>query len=304
MDIKDIITRINKLDNKEKLHVLNILKTHNVDFTKNTNGYFFNLTIIEEEIVLKISKCLELIETNRDLIRKIDKRREELLEYYKKIIQEKIDNKIKKKIEEYNKKLLLQEIETCIIMNVNNISKIKSNNKIEDPDEMIKEYNKSLCKYEKDSVYANVMAKIKAYNTNNKNKDRKSNDRNDNYEDIEDGDYIMMGIDDMDDDIIDDDIIDDDIINDDIIDDDIIDDDISHGSHMEDEYVMQYSDEIEDDVSNEIENEDENDEDDEETKNDTDIEKNINFYKNLLNKKGYSFDDNKRCFLGFQEYIT
>ena len=57
MDIKDIISRVNKLDNKEKLHVLNILKTHNVDFTKNTNGYFFNLTSVDEEIVIKILKC-------------------------------------------------------------------------------------------------------------------------------------------------------------------------------------------------------------------------------------------------------
>ncbi len=300
MDIKDIISRVNKLDNKEKLHVLNILKTHNVDFTKNTNGYFFNLTSVDEEIVIKILKCLALIETNRDLIRKIDKRREELLEYYKKIIQEKIDTKVKKRIEEYNKKLLLREIETCIIINVENISKIKKNNIIDDPDEMIKEYNKSLYKYEKDSVYANVISKIKAYNSSHKNTEKKSKERS---EDIGDMDYQDQEFN-MDDDYIDDDIVENEIMDDDnnIID-ELGDEIVDNISQMDDEYHTHYSDEMSqvDENDNEVENEEEEDETYDKKE---EMETNINYYKNLLNKKGYAFDDNKNCLLGYQEYLV
>ena len=37
--IKDIIQRIGKLQKKEKMHILNIFKSHKIDFTKNSNGY-------------------------------------------------------------------------------------------------------------------------------------------------------------------------------------------------------------------------------------------------------------------------
>jgi hypothetical protein len=301
MDIKDIISRVNKLDNKEKIHVLNILKTNNIDFTKNRNGYFFNLSSVDQEIILKISKCLKLIETNMDLIRKIDKRREELLDYYKKIIQERVDDKIKKMKEEYNKKLLLYKMDTNIVMDIKNISNKKRNDKItQDPDEMIKEYNKTLYKYEKNSVFANILLKIKAYNSSHKGVDKKNKDRSDNYEDMDDikfSDYNMMGDEYIEDDIIEDDIIEDDINEDDPIDDENVDD----ISNTDDEYETHCSDNESylDDIDNEMEDED----DDKTKKEKIEVEMNINYYKNLLSKKGYAFDDSKKCILYYQEYI-
>lgn len=306
MDIKDIISRVNKLDNKEKVHILNILKTHNVDFTKNRNGYFFNLSSVNDEIVLKISKCLDLIESNRDLIRKIDKRRDELLEYYKKIIQEKISNKVKKMTEEYNKKLLLYKVETSIMMDIKNISK-RINTSIGDPDDMIKEYSKNLYKYEKNSVYANIISKIKAYNSSHRNLDKKVKDRSEGYEDMEDmkfSDYNTMDDYYMNDDIIEDDMIDD-MIDDSPIDNPVDDENVDDISN-DDEYETHCSDEVSymDEVYNDnIENDDVEIDDEEVKKEDIEMETNINYYKNLLSKKGYSFDDNKNCMLGYQEYI-
>ena len=299
MDIKDIISRVNKLDNKEKIHVLNILKTNNIDFTKNRNGYFFNLSSVDEEIILKISKCLKLIETNMDLIRKIDKRREELLDYYKNVIQEKVNDKIKKMKEEYNKKLLLYKMDTNIVMDIKNISKRKrNNNNTQDPDDMIKEYNKTLYKCEKNSVFANILLKIKAYNSSHRGVDKKNKDRSDNYEDMDDikfSDYNMMG-----DDYIEDDIIEDDINVDDPIDDPIDNENVDDISNTDDEYETHYSDNESylDDIDNDMEN------DDSKTKKEKmEVEMNINYYKNLLSKKGYAFDDSKKCILSYQEYI-
>ena len=51
-----------KLTKKEKVHVLNILLVDNDNYTKNTNGYFFNLSHINNETLQKIDDILNLIE--------------------------------------------------------------------------------------------------------------------------------------------------------------------------------------------------------------------------------------------------
>jgi hypothetical protein len=312
MDIKEIVTRVNKLDNKEKLHILNILKTHKVDFTKNANGYFFNLTNVDESIVSKVVKTLELIETNRDLIRKIDKRREELLAYYKKLIGEKIENKIKQRNEEYNDKLLLRDVQTTIDFTFEKILKYANADNVGDPDDMIKEYNKSLLRYEKSNVYYNIITKIKAYNSNNnKNFDKKNKERNNNYDHISDYDcnddgydYDIMDIEDDYEDIDDldeiRDIRDNDNDNDNDNDEEI-DEEVDEDTYYSDDKM---NEDNENDNENENDNDNDNEIDNENNDNgESEMETNINFYKNLLNKKGFSFDDNKKCFLGYQEYI-
>jgi hypothetical protein len=283
MDIKDIINRVNKLDNKEKLHILNILKINGVDFTKNTNGYFFNLTNVDEEVVRKIVKCIELIETNRDLIRKIDKRREELLDYYKKIIQEKIDNNIKKRKNEYTNNLLLREIKTSIKCNIKRILKIKKKCDFKgDPDDMIKEYNKLLTQYEKDQVYYNIISKIKAYNNMKNDKKKEKIQSYDHISDFNDEEEDI----DMD---IDDEYIEDDLeVVEDIEVDEEEDDDL-------------YYKDIDEEEENENDNENEIEIELDEEKDDLETETNMNFYKNLLNKKGFAFDN--KLVLGYQEYI-
>ena len=66
--IKDVIQRISKLQNKEKIHILNILRMSKVEFTKNSNGYFFNFLNIDKNIINEICNCLDLIETNNILL--------------------------------------------------------------------------------------------------------------------------------------------------------------------------------------------------------------------------------------------
>ena len=56
MDVKNIIFRINQLSHKEKHHILNILKANNIEYTKNTNGFFFNFLKIKDDTVDKIIK--------------------------------------------------------------------------------------------------------------------------------------------------------------------------------------------------------------------------------------------------------
>ena len=59
IDIKDVISRINRLNIKEKNHILNILRMTKIDYTKNANGYFFNLLQIDIDILEKICNCLK-----------------------------------------------------------------------------------------------------------------------------------------------------------------------------------------------------------------------------------------------------
>jgi small subunit ribosomal protein S4 len=73
-----------QLQEKQKVHILNILRTNEIEFTKNSNGYFFNFMSLNDQIIEKICTCLDLIESNTDLVREMDRRRNELLVYYKK----------------------------------------------------------------------------------------------------------------------------------------------------------------------------------------------------------------------------
>lgn len=163
--IRDVIGRINKLDSKEKTHILSILKATNNTFTKNANGYFFNLAVVPEEIINKIVKCVELIEKNRDLIKDMDKRRESLLIYYKGIIEETLMSSMRNKRENYLNMLRIVEHTHNMKLVINRKQTIKWRNNYSsdvDPDELIKEYNKSRHVYEKKSVYGRILAKMKA----------------------------------------------------------------------------------------------------------------------------------------------
>ena len=84
--MKQLINKIKNLTTNEKLHILNILKKHNITFTKNSNGYFFDLSLLSDELVNKLIKCAELIESKRDLIERLDKKRNEQLNYYRLLI--------------------------------------------------------------------------------------------------------------------------------------------------------------------------------------------------------------------------
>jgi len=202
--IKTLINKIKSLNTNEKIHILTILKKHNIEYTKNYNGYFFNLDKIDEPIINKLNQCIDLIETNRDLIYLLDKKRDDHLKYYKTLIETKLNETINIKINNYIQKLKIKSDESFrpfIKKKTKNLFKKKLfNGKILDPDLLIKEYN-SLQKYEKDSVYYRLyqVCKLSArktkpsfnssetnYTTNNMGYDEEDNDLICNEDDVDD----------------------------------------------------------------------------------------------------------------------
>jgi hypothetical protein len=152
--IKTLINKIKNLNINEKIHILSILKNHNIDYTKNYNGYFFNLDKIDESLINKLNQCVDLIETNRDIIYSLDRKRDEHLKYYKSLIESKLNETIATKTKNYVQKLIVKSDESFkpYIKKKNKTILKKKDNKIVDPDLLIKEYNTQQ-KYQKDSVY-------------------------------------------------------------------------------------------------------------------------------------------------------
>ena len=169
---KELISKIKRLTSKEKKHILSIFKKYNVEFTKNSNGYFFNLDKIDSSIIDKISKCADLIEQKRELIYNLDKKRDAHLEYYKSLIENKLKETINIKRSEYINQLILIPSDTYIKKKKKRYLRVVIN---EDPDVLMKEYLKSK-KYKKDSVYYRISQQLtlmgRKFRTTHKNIDR------------------------------------------------------------------------------------------------------------------------------------
>jgi hypothetical protein len=313
-DIKDIITRINKLQKKEKMHILNILKINDINFTKNENGYFFNLLTIDNHIVDKISKCLELIEKNSDIIKEIDKKRSELITYYKILIEERLQNTLTKRKLDYIETLIVKKISN-INYNINRIYKIKRKKieyEIDDSsmqaDTLVKQFLKNIFKFKKDTAYSRIYSCIKTM----QNKRSKSCviDSNDT---ITEGDNnfenggLDISIGDLEED---DELLEEDLENiEDIVEDDVLEyEDLGDIEEVEvknkkKRIKEEYDDDTDDEIDKKIIIEEEEDKRKEEEEDKRKEEEDINYYKELLHLKGFSFDDNKQCMLLYQEYI-
>jgi hypothetical protein len=121
--MNNIITKISKINKEEKLHVLKILKDHSIPYTKNNNGYYFNLYNLQDDIYKKLNTILELIETNRNLTTDLNKKRTDTLEKYKVIIEERYNNSISKLREEYISKITKKDFNITLTHIKKNISK-------------------------------------------------------------------------------------------------------------------------------------------------------------------------------------
>jgi len=291
-----MISRIGKLNQKEKLHILNILHTKNIEFTKNTNGYFFNFLNIDGDIIRKIYNCLILIEENTDKIKEMEKRRNELLQYYKLLIEERLQDNLLKKKDNYMKKLILKPYtEITLIKKRKNIINRKHINHNIDSDILIKEHLKSKLKYQKNSVYHRLVTSIKlSKSTKSKNKNDDDNDTSNdtvNIDTVDDISEIDHNLDDYN--LSDNDDNDNDNDDDNNIDDisTIISDNDDNENFDEEEGIDEVIevDEI-DDIDEDINNSDYK-------------KREFLYYKKLLNKQGFVFDENKECILATQEYI-
>lgn len=306
MSIESIIFRISKLNYEEKKHILKILKLNNVTFTKNSNGYFFNLFDLDNIVIKKLNNCLETIENNRHIIEDLDKRREKLLIYYKSLIEERLIETISNIKKTYIDKLRLVDTSTNIKCIINRKYRIKRRHLIADDadyDLLMSEYKRA-DKYNKSSVYWRLLKAVKI--------------KNERYVEMEDGDYYAMDNNTYNSN------------NQDI--------DVEAGTHadadidieadmdiedIEDIEDIDEPDEVELDGYHEIDednpdyNEDYQEENDDEIDIDESLEeelfdnttkqiidKDILFFKRLLNKRGFVFDENAKCLLEYQEYIN
>lgn len=292
IDIRDIISRINKLSQKEKNHILNILRTTKIKYTKNSNGFFFNLLDIDENVLDKIFDCINMIEKNADILKELDRRRSELLEYYRNIIESRLKDKLMvSKMEYLNKLKIYDDNITIKIKRKDKIKRIMMFDPMQDIDVVIKEYNKSKQRYEKGSVYYRINSNLKSYRrTFDKSK------QND-YEDIQYELPDELTNEDLADEIIND--IEEDIDIDQSIDDlsdDINENDKNDFDSTSEEYIQDIDDfEDQEDRENVVENNN--------MKKDK-INKEFLFIKNLLYKKGFEFNDNKNCMLIYESYIN
>lgn len=289
--------KVKRLTDKEKQHVLSIFKRYKVEYTKNSNGYFFNLDKVDIEILHKVTKCVDLIEQKRDLISSLDKKRDAHLGYYKALIENKLKETIKRKREEYILKLNFVE-EPVYIKKKKNVQyeRIVST---EDPDVLIKEYIQSK-KYPKNSIYTRITQTLRKL----KSSKRKKNV----YNDQDDDDKEKNGID-IERDIDIGDIGDVEDIQGDVEDlenhGDVLSDvgseieNVSNSAAVEDEYYNENDNDVSD-IESEIDSLD--------VKTEKTDKKNImldqfDFYKNLLQQTGLKFDEEKHIVIKKETYI-
>jgi hypothetical protein len=157
-EIKTLINKIKNLSPKEKTHILSILKKHSIEFTKNSNGYFFNLNKINAGVMEQLSKCVELIEKNRNLLVVLDKKRNEQLDYYRDLIQTKINKTIDIKRSEYIQKFFVEDdpdrdLKYFISKKVKKLTKSNSDADIE----LLMKQRMNATKYKKDSIYYKIL---------------------------------------------------------------------------------------------------------------------------------------------------
>lgn len=323
-----LINKIKNLNNNEKVHILTILKKHSIEYTKNYNGYFFNLDKLDENVINKLNQCIDLIEKNRDIIYILDRKRDEHLKYYKTLIETKLNETISTKINNYIKKLSIKSDESFkpfIKKKHKHVSKkLSEYYKTSDPDKLIKEFNAHQ-KYDKNTVYyrlyqtCKILSRKAKININNhsENINYNESDLYDNGEDYEVNNYEDEELDDSGEtgDIEE---LDNTEYNDDLL---ITDDTDNNKTDLKDtniETVTEDADIIEYETTSEINNEqnisedddndvqediDEANMDNDETDDDDDTLK-IEFYKNLLKiKHGFDFDYDKDVVMSYEEYI-
>lgn len=93
---RQLLDKINKLSNTEHEEIFKILCEANVSFTPNKNGVFFNLSMIDDEVVKNIEQFVSFCLKNKTELDEYDKKLNEckLNKNYEGIISNSCDNKI------------------------------------------------------------------------------------------------------------------------------------------------------------------------------------------------------------------
>lgn len=301
LNVNKIISKTKNLTDNEKRHILNILLTYKVEYSKNQSGYFFYLEKINDEIIHKILKCIDLIEEKSDLIYNLDKKRDEHLEYYKSLIENKLKETINLKKKTLIDNLRLIE-ETFYIIKKKTSKKVQFTD--EDPDKLMKDHLKKY-KYKKDSIYHRISQLMIQMSRKNKHKHIKEDCGSEGKDETGEGDDI--GRDEIEDEI------EDEISG--SIGDDISTGEIGNDNESELEDNEYYNSDSNNEASESFDTSDidhtETEHTDTETqtktrkiKKKTKISSNeLDYYKNLLKKGGFKFDDDKEVIMIKEQYI-
>lgn len=297
--LRSIINRIQKLSGKEKSHVLKLLRNHKIEYTKNSNGYFFDLGKMGEPGLRNLNKCIDSIETNRHQLDQMNKRRDELVTYYQKVIHERMQKANRVSAEAYMDRIRITQIPCNIKMTIQKRGLKAPDTR--DPDDILREA--SQFKYSKDSIFYKMDMRMRAQ------RQRRNAERNRScIDDTEDYHHDQEADPDMDFADVD---VDEDLDENGDIDMDLGDMDLGDMDPELDQDLPEQEVEPDGDDPDALEvdeadvNEDADPDADADTDTDTDTQTQIemDYFKKVLNKKGFQFDDNKNCYLVYQEYI-
>ena len=307
VNIQQLIHHISKLNLKEKEHILKLFIDKKIEYTKNVNGYFFNLCSnnVTDEILELVEQGINLMEKNRNLLNDIDKKRDLMLKECKESIENELNNTIKLKKEEYYKRIKNKEVDTNIHYTFERIKR-KIFSKMSDYN--IDNFDKKTIFYNKNGVYFRINNIMKLLIRKNKTTNIEYYDYSGYNEDDNniEHEYIDNNCDDIDE-VVDDpdsvrawtsqdnmEMYDDGAVDYQIVDSDPAIDNDKNNDLDPDHDCMRQDQEMDIDDTNI---------DDIVDTDDVVDDKEKLFYKQLLNKHGFSFNEDKICFLLYQKYL-
>ena len=273
---KEVIDKISKLNNKEKQHILKLFISNDIQYTKNMNGYFFNLSTphINDKFLKKVANSIDLIEKNRNVLNELDKNRDFMLQQCKELIEYKLNYSIKLKQNEYNKKITLLTIPNNINMKIKKNYHFIYQLKLKYVEEL---ENEKLI-YDKNSVFFRLNNNMKRLSRNKKIKHEIIENFNYPLEDIVGGENDNEFIQDIEEEHLS----------------DIIDE----------EFIFDEKNEIdENDNENDLTNINDDNSDIDDSKSDNSDYNERIFYKQLLDQHGFNFNYDNNCKLVYNNYI-
>lgn len=286
-EVKNLINKISKLNTQEKTYILKLLIDKNIKYTKNVNGFFFNMYSpgVNHCTLETINESIDLMLKNRNILNDIDKKRDLMIKECKELIENQLHSTNKKKQNDYFNKICIKQVNTNITYNFSKYKK-SINYKIYDNIDTIDKKNTI---YNKNSVFFRLNTQMKL----NTRQHRKSN--NQKYLDNESNDLETTSNKISDDIIVDDVICDDDNYNND--------EDPDYDECVDENQLIELSDNADiNDIEEIPDIDDHMDLDIDENEIDEDNQR--LFYKELLNKHGFIFNEDKDCMLIYQEYIN
>lgn len=151
------LEKVSSLTSKEKVYLLNVFKKHDIGYSKNSSGYFFNLSQIEDSILTELENYINLIQTNRKNIEENDHKREEEINYYANLLKNEELKKEKEEKDTYNDLLKLDT--TSIVFEISKKKRYIQKIIEFDTSDDLGGWNKR--KYKKNSLYDRLFSKFK-----------------------------------------------------------------------------------------------------------------------------------------------